>query len=317
MKWQQVLTRVREILALELFPINNVQVTVGTLAIVLLILLVSWWISRLLQLAVIKALRRASNYDEGTIQAFRRLVRYVVTVIGISIAVHTVGINLSALFAAGAFFAVAIGFAMQNITENWVSGVILLGERTIKPGDVIEFDGRLVQVREMNMRVTVVRTLDDEDMIIPNSALAQAAVKNFTFRDPDTRVRAQVGVAYSSDLHRVREVLEAAADRMPWRTEREPVVQLAGFGSSSVDYDVSVWTDNPWGLANLRSELREAIWFALQDAQITIAFPQLDVHFDPAVAAGFAADQPAEQHDSTPAADDPAAPNHPTAARPA
>ena len=262
---------------------------------------------------MIKALRRASNYDEGTIQAFRRLVRYVVTVIGISIPVHTIGINLSALFAAGAFFAVAIGFAMQNITENWVSGVILLGERTIKPGDVIEFDGRLVQVREMNMRVTVVRTLDDEDMIIPNSALAQAAVKNFTFRDPDTRVRATVGVAYSSDLHQVREVLEKVAEKIPWRTPRGPVVQLVDFGSSSVDYEVSVWTDNPWGLANLRSELREAIWFALLDAQITIAFPQLDVHFDPAVAAGLAA----AQHISAPADDSPAAPKHSAAARPA
>ncbi|REJ73438.1 MAG: hypothetical protein DWQ36_02515 [Acidobacteria bacterium] len=281
MTWQQLLTRLREILSTELFGIGDERiVTVGTLVVVGLILLISWWISRLLQVAVVKSLRRASNYDEGTIQAFRRLVRYVVTVGGLSIAIHTLGINLSALFAAGAFFAVAIGFAMQNITANWVSGIILLGERTIKPGDIIEFDGRLVQVRDMNMRVTVARTLDDEDLIIPNSSLAQAAVKNYTFRDQATRVRAQVGVAYSSDVAQVRQVLQRTGEEIPWRTDRTPNVQLTGFGSSSVDWELSVWIENPWNLRNAQSDLRQAVWFALKDADITIAFPQLDLHLD-------------------------------------
>ena len=134
--------------------------------------------------------------DEGSAKATARLVHYVVLCVGLSVAVHTLGVNLTALFTAGAIFAIALGFAMQNITQNFVSGIILLVERTIKPGDIIEAEGRMVQVTKLGMRATVVRTWDSDDFIIPNSLLVASTVKNFTLRDRLHRLRCLVGVSY-------------------------------------------------------------------------------------------------------------------------
>jgi small-conductance mechanosensitive channel len=191
------------------------------------------------------------------------------------------GIELKALFAAGALFAIAIGFAMQNIASNFVSGVILLFERTIKPGDVIEVDGRLMTIKELGIRATLARALNEEDLIIPNSVLVQSTVKNYTLRDTLYRIDATVGVVYASDMRVTMETLRRAADTVPWRSpEREPAILMREFGSSSVDFMVSVWTNDPWALRQQRSVLNEAIWWALKEDGITIAFPQLDVHFD-------------------------------------
>src|SRR4030095_8726722 len=101
-------------------------------------------------------------------------------VVGLTLALHLAGIKLGAVFAAGAVFAVGLGFAMQNIAQNFVSGVILLVERSIEPGDVIEVNTQVVRVHQMGIRATLVRTLDDEDMIVPNSILVQTTVKNYT-----------------------------------------------------------------------------------------------------------------------------------------
>jgi small-conductance mechanosensitive channel len=201
--------------------------------------------------------------------------------VGFGIALSTAGIDLRAFFAAGAVFAVAIGFAMQTITQNFVSGVILLFERTIKPGDVVELEGRLMAIRELGIRSTIARGLNEEDLIIPNSALVQATVINYTLRDALYRVDAEVGVIYGDDMRKVRKVLETVASEMPWRSPgHEAVVYMREFGASSVNFRVGVFSENPWSIRKLRSDLNEAIWFALKDAGITIAFPQLDVHFD-------------------------------------
>jgi len=195
-----------------------------------------------------------------------------------------VGIDLKALFAANALFAVAIGFAMQNISQNFVSGVILLVKRIIKPGDMIEFDGTVAKVQTMGVRATIVRTLDEEEIIVPNPYLVQNAIKNFTLQDADFRVRAPVGVTYDSDMKVVWSVLESTAARLEWRSKsRAPVVLLREFGDNSVNFEVSVWIDDPWRRQRRKSQLLDAIWWALKDAEIVIAFPQLGVHFDPPV----------------------------------
>jgi small-conductance mechanosensitive channel len=211
-------------------------------------------------------------------------MHYGIMAIGLAIAVDQVGIDLTALFAAGALFAVGLGFAMQNIAQNFVSGLILLIERVIKPGDVLEVEGAVVRVRRMGIRTTVARTRDDEEIIIPNATLVQSLVKNFTLGDSAFRVRVGVGVSYGSDMRRVRATLERVAAEQPWRLDRpEPVIFLVDFGSSSVDWEVSAWCDNAWGAPRAASELRQGIWNALKDAGIQISFPQLDVHFAPPV----------------------------------
>ena len=271
----------KHILDFPLFSIAGTLVDVATLSTSVIVGLISLWLSNVAEKSTAKLMRRKGIADDGSIGATARLVHYVVLCVGLSVAVHTLGINLTALFAAGAIFAIALGFAMQNIIQNFVSGVILLLERTIKPGDIIEVEGRMVKVTSLGMRSTVTRTWDAEDLIIPNSVLVASTVKNFTLKDRLHRIRTLVGVSYGSDMKLVRQVLEKTVRGLEWREqETDPVILMKQFGDSSVDFDVSVWVDDPFGRSLSQSHLNEAVWFSLKEAGITIAYPQLDLHLD-------------------------------------
>ena len=145
-----------------------------------------------------------------------------------------------------------------------------------------------MKVGSLGTRSTVARTLDDEDLIVPNSNLVQSTVKNYTLKDSLYRIRTVVGVAYSSDMELVRETLSKAAEGIDGRVmHKNPTVFLIAFGNSSVDFEVSIWVESPWTARATRSHLNTSIWWALKDAGITIAFPQMDVHFDAEVAAAL------------------------------
>lgn len=271
-------------LDVRLFDLGDTPITLGSVVVIVTILLATWLISWAVSRAIRKALKLRGLEDQGTLAVVIRLTRYLVLGAGLFVALRVAGIDLSTLFAAGAIFAVAFGFAMQNIAANFVSGVILLSEGAIKPGDVLDVEGRMVRVRDMGIRATTVRTLDDEDLIIPNSILVQSTVTNHTYRDDLMRLRVSVGVSYASDLRQVRQILQETADGLDWRfRDKSPVILLTEFGDSSVCFEVSVWIEDPWLSRRGRSDLRESIWWALRGAGITIAFPQLDLHLDDAV----------------------------------
>lgn len=273
--------RFQEILAIELFEIADTPVDVSTLAVAILTALTAWVVSRIAEKGTAKYLQRRGVHDEGSVGTSARLVHYLILGVGLAIAVDTLGIDLAALFAAGAVLAIAAGFAMQNIAQNFVAGLILLVERTIKPGDVLDVEGRVVRVTQLGMRATVTRTWDAEDYIIPNATLISNTVKNYTLRDKQHRLRCPVGVSYDSDMRQVAEVLERAAAGIEWRdTSLVPVVLLRQFGDSSVDWEVSIWTNDPFQRTRNISDLNKVIWFALKEAGITIAYPQLDLHLD-------------------------------------
>ena len=263
-------------------PLLTVQKTPITLLALVLFgvaILVTVLVARLAERATKRGFALRGVTDPGTAGLTARLVRYGVIVVGFGMAVQTFGVNLNSLFAATAFFAVALGFAMQNVAQNFVSGIILLTERTIKPGDVLLVESRLVRVTRMGLRATIARTRDDEDLIIPNATLVQNTVTNYTLRDALYRIRATVGVSYNADLNEVMRVLTRAASDFPARVEtHEPRVLLTGFGDSSVNFEVSVWTHDPWLSRVDISALNSAIWTGLQEAHISIPFPQRDVH---------------------------------------
>lgn len=280
------MSEVQEFLNISLLHVGETDIRVRSVLIAAILTVLMFWLARFAERMTKRVLRRNGVKDEGSIGATARLVFYFFLVIGITTVVHSMGLDLGALFAAGAFFAVAIGFAMQNITQNFVSGLILLMERTIKPGDILEVQGRMVRVTSLGLRSTVVRTWDADDYIIPNSTLVSETVKNFTLRDRLHRLRVPVGVTYDSDMRVVRSVLLAASESVTFRdTSMKPVVLMKGFGSSSVDFEASIWVHDPFNRAMNLSEFTEIIWFALKDANLTIAFPQLDVHLDPPKAA--------------------------------
>ena len=277
-------TPTKELLTEPLAKIGDTPVSISTVITIVVIIVGTFIAARLIQAAIRRTFAKRGVERSGAAGLAGRLLYYVTMVTGVAIALQTAGIKLGALFAAGAVFAVGIGFAMQNIVQNFVSGVILLVERSIKPGDIIEVSDMLVRVKDMGIRTTLVRTMDDEDMVVPNATLVQSTVKNFTLHDTHYRLRVVVGVTYDSDMALVRRTLETVAQELEWRVrDAEPLVLMHDFGSSSVDWEVSVWTDDPWRHRRQRSRLREDIWNAFKKEEIVIAFPQLDVHFDPPV----------------------------------
>ncbi len=284
MGWPDSLERWFPIFDVPLFRLGDTTVTVATLVTVLIIVVATLIVTGLVGRWMDRMARGRHLEAAGSVAVTARLVHYTILIIGFGIALHTAGVDLTALFAASAIFGVIVGFAMQSIASNFVSGVILLFERTIKPGDILEVDGRIVTIKELGIRSTIARSLNEEDLIIPNNILIQATVKNYTLRDSLYRIDAPVGVVYGSDMALVRTTLEKAIQDLPWRSQQvEPAVLMKEFGDSSVNFSVCVWIESPWQLRVFRSQLNETIWWALMEAGITIAFPQLDVHFDPEI----------------------------------
>ncbi|MDX1647949.1 MAG: mechanosensitive ion channel [Longimicrobiales bacterium] len=289
MSLQEIGAFLRQALDVRIVEVGGTTITGASVVTFLVIVLLTFWISRIVQRVATRILTRGGLSQEATLATSRRLLHYAVLMVGFAVALQAIGVSLATVFAAGAVAAVAIGFALQNILQNFVSGLILLGERSITETDILEVEGKVVRIVRMGARATVARTRDDEEIIMPNSILVQSSVKNLTLTDPVYRIRTRVGVSYSSDMRRVEEVLTAAAGEVEGRNiERDPVVFLLEFGDSSVVWEVSIWAADPWLGPQIRSQLNKDVWHALQDAGITIAFPQLDVHFDPGVAAGRA-----------------------------
>ena len=182
MDWNQIVGYLDRTLNTVLVSISGRDVTAVSLLIFVLIIAVTFKVSKLAQRGVERAFALRGVTDPGMTGNVNKLLHYAALAIGFALALQNLGFDLGALFAAGAIFAVALGFAMQGLVQNFVSGVILLGERTIKNGDVLEVEGEIVRVTRMGLRMTVARTRDEEDLIIPNTTLAQNTIKNFTLR---------------------------------------------------------------------------------------------------------------------------------------
>ena len=280
MSWVDVLEAIRGVLDIRLFVIGETPVTVSSVVTFFAIIIIAVWLSRVVQRLVGRGMERGGLSVRSTVALVQRAIHYLLVLVGVAVALQVIGISLTTVFAAGAVVAVGVGFALQNILQNFVSGIILLAERSIKETDVLEVENRTIQVERVGVRATVARTRDNERIIIPNSILVQSIVANYTLEDSFYRVRTSVGVSYGSDMHKVRDVLEKTAARVDDRVAaREPVILLTEFGDSSVVWELSIWTSDPWRAPRLRSALNEAVWWALKDAGVTIAYPQLDVHF--------------------------------------
>jgi len=264
----------------QLFDVKSIEAMGLRVLGAVLVLLVGYWFSRALQRLLVRHVGKHDSGYEGAIDVYRAIIRSVTVVVAGGLALHTLGIDLTHLFTTGGLLAIAAAFAMKTSAKNFVAGLIIRLEREIKRGDVLSMsDGRMVRVKVIGLRATIVRSKAEGDLIIPNSELVQNAVSNYTYRDSLYRLETQVGVAYESDLKRVRAVLEQTCNNLEWKSKHtEPLILLDAFGDSSVNYLIRVWIDDPWRAGQMRSPLNEAIWWALKDAHIVIAFPQLDVH---------------------------------------
>ena len=266
----------------ELIDVKSIETMGIKVVIAIAIILLALWISRKLRRTIEHHFTHDDFEDEQAVRRYKITTKIVVMAFGILLAMHVLGIDMSSVFTGGGLFAVAIAFVIKNITDNYVSGIVIRIQRCIKPGDVLERHNHcLERVVHIGMSSTLVRTRDGLDVLIPNAQIVQERITNVTYSNSLYRIEATVGVAYSSDLDEVQKVLESVCEHCDWKSPQHKIsVKLFNFGDSAINYKVRVWIDDPWVSTAKRALLHQAIWRGLKEAGISIAFPQLDVHFD-------------------------------------
>jgi small-conductance mechanosensitive channel len=222
---------------------------------------------------------RASAMQEGAQEAVGVLTRVALTLVGAVVVFQYWGVDLSSLAVLGGALGVGIGFGLQTIANNFVSGIVIGLERPIKPGDYVRVGDLVGTVARIGARSTEIRTADRVSILVPNSRLLEHEVVNWTHGDPISRVHLPLGVAYGSDLHQVRAtLLEAARSHPDVLADPRPDVQMRGFGESSLEVELLVWTRDPRNQMQLTSDLYFRIEPLLRRHGIDVPLAQRDVH---------------------------------------
>ncbi|MDQ8188153.1 mechanosensitive ion channel domain-containing protein [Pelagicoccus sp. SDUM812002] len=251
--------------------------TIGKGIFVILILIpLTGWIMRLGEGRVKKAPSLTPALQMLVIKVLKALVVVGAILFGIS----SMGIDLSALAFMGGAVGLGLGFGFQKVISNLISGVILLSDRSIKPGDVIEVDNTYGWINKLSARYVSVITRDGMEHLIPNETLITEKVTNWSFSDDLVRVRIPFGVSYHADIHKVMDLAVEAGKNSPRVVDdKPPVCWLLGFGDSSVDFELRVWIRDPAnGLNNLRSGIYVKLWDKFKEHDIEIPFPQRDIN---------------------------------------
>lgn len=216
--------------------------------------------------------------DVGTSNAILTISRYSIVAMGLLLSFSLLGFDLTTLALIGGGLSIGIGFGLQQIVSNFLSGILLLFEQTLRPGDVVDVDGQLGTVQKLSIRSTTVRTLANVDVVIPNERFLTEAVKNYT-RSRVLRGVIQVGVSYNSDPTEVRRLLkDVVSNHGKVLKNPEPRVLFKDFGASSLDFHVLFWVEHFDDWYATETDLRMMIWRAFQKHKIEIPFPQRDLH---------------------------------------
>jgi small-conductance mechanosensitive channel len=235
-------------------------------------------ISRFLRFVLEEYVYHRLALPRGVPHAISTGLNYTILFAGFVLAVAATGIDLSRVTLLVGAFGVGIGFGLQNVVNNFVSGIILIAERPVMPGDIIELNGLYGEVKRIGMRSSTVRTWEGAEVIVPNGELISRQVTNWTLSDRMRRVDVEVGVAYGTDPDLVQQVLQRVADEHPDGAKYpRPTVLCLGYGDSAILYAVRLWTRFD-DFIRVRSELTVAVGKALREAEITIPFPQRDLH---------------------------------------
>jgi small-conductance mechanosensitive channel len=266
--------------------VGEIAVSVGGILVFMVSVVVAY-----VSAAVVRSVLRTRLRDQGSLprgagNSIASLSYYAILMLGFVLALSAAGFQVSQFALVFGALGVGIGFGLQNLVGNFISGVVLMFERPIQPGDVVEVGAVNGHVREIGLRATVLRTFDGADVIVPNGALLASNLVNWTLYDRSRRIEIQVGVPYDSDPAAVLQLLEGAARSVPTVVAKPaPMALLVGYGDSSLDFVVRVWTMDFENWQAVRSDVLAAALQALTGAGIEIPFNQLDVNLRQPVAA--------------------------------
>ena len=258
---------------------GELSITLGGVLLFLFSVWLAFWAARTVRVILKDEVLPKMSLPRGVGNSISSLTYYAMVMLGLMVALAAAGFEISQLAIVVGALSVGIGFGLQNVVNNFVSGLILMFERPIQPGDVVEVSGTSGKVREIGMRATTLTTFEGADVVVPNGVLLNEKLINWTLSDMDRRIDVNVGVAYGSDPKRVLELLLEVTQSTPGIAEQPaPTILFSGFGASSLDFSIRSWTNNFGDWVKIRSDLHVRVYEALRQAGIEIPFPQQDLH---------------------------------------
>lgn len=279
MEWTDLEFFFNEVLNFTLFHINEKPVTVFNVVIFILVISAFVFLAVAIRKTLNKRILKRFKIDPGTSYTLSRITQYAIISIGALISFQIVGIDLSGLAVIFGLLSVGIGFGLQNVTANFISGLIILFERPISVGDRVTVSNIEGDVTEINIRATKVRTVNNISIIVPNSEFVSKDVINYSHGDSTYRLDINVGVSYGSDLDKVLSAMKEVADENPDVLKHPKAeVHLIEFGDSSWNMQLRAWVADVKDYPQIRNNLNQAIVRKFRENDIEIPFPQRDLH---------------------------------------
>ena len=278
--FQEILAFIYKVMNFPLFPIGqNSMITFTSILVFIMVIAAFSILAKIITRVILKKILAQTTLEEGMQFTFTRITNYLMLVIGAIVAFQFIGVDLSGIVVILGFLSVGIGFGLQNLTSNFISGIMLLFERHVQIGDRVTVAGTEGDVEEINIRSTTVRTLNNVSIIVPNSEFLSTNVINWSHGDIKVRLDIDVGVSYDSDLDTVLRSLYEIADECKdvMKTPKSDVL-LMSFGDSAWDMRLRIWIEDPKKYNEVRSDINCAIVRKFRANKIEIPFPQRDLH---------------------------------------
>ena len=263
------------------FPLEagRISVTLGSILLFFFSIYVAFWVARTVRVVLRDEVLPKMDLPRGVDNSISSLSYYGLVLVGLMVALAAAGFETSQFAIVFGALGVGIGLGLQGVVNNFVSGLILMFERPIKPGDVVEVSGTSGKVREIGMRSTTLTTFEGADVVVPNGTLLSEKRINWTLSDMNRRIDVEVGVAYGSDPRRVLELLREVALATPGISPQpEPAIVFKGLGAHSLEFGVRAWTNDFGDWVTIRTEMTARVYEALRREKIEIPFPQQDLH---------------------------------------
>jgi small-conductance mechanosensitive channel len=263
--------------AMQVGSVRISLLATGKLVLALILLwVVALWLSALIE----NRISRTEYVNASMRVALVKLSKFLLLVLAFLLALNVVGIDLTALAVFGGALGVGIGFGLQRIASNFISGFIVLFDRSIRPGDVITIDNTFGWVQELHARYVVVRDRSGVERLIPNETLITTEVINWSYTDRNVRIKIPVSISYDNDPEQAMQILlECASANARVLADPVPTARLMNFGDNGIALELRVWIQDPEaGIASVRSDISLAIWRAFKAAGIVIPYPQRDLH---------------------------------------
>jgi len=250
------------------------------LIIFVLIILIFFLVSKLIVSRLIRFFMKGVGVEKENRMVIVKIFHYIIIFIGIIVGLNYLGIQLTAVLALAGIMGIILGFGLQPVISNLVSGFLLMGEGSAKVGDWVEFDNTYGQIVDTGIRSSIMKTPDNKHVVVPNNSFAQSPFINYSYKDKRFRITCEVGVAYGSDVDKVRTTLiEIAKDNENVLEEPEPIVLFTGFGNSSLDFELKCWINTPEIRKRVINQINLEIDRRFREEEITVPFPQRDIWF--------------------------------------